>query len=1529
MCQAYSLSLRLRFTLYFGLLFVLCLVCTLGLPVRAVFEVFYMAERPDEHSDWPGQTLLLVASAPLGILVGTRVTESLVDNVLDAMAEPSLADLRATVAAFLGLPGFRCLDGSLLVVVEGVPLSFGVALCIHQRAVGLRTFLSGYTCGAIALAIALSLLHSLSRLVCALRPSMGELRSSFLRQKSFMPLGLASSSPRVDVVKADALASGSRSQHGCALVWSGAIGFTTLLSAYMLAELKISLGIYTLLGIIAASSVLLSWGLHGFLPSTFGGKYNCMVGFNAIFLLLVGTSLQADLQGLSGPHGDRADPFEVGSLPGIGPSHRVDRMLKDVDGDLPRVWRPQDRAMDSAGYIVCNSRWGHPADDPEHQLSALDLAAIAASIYWPTEKDAEHGLSKAFTGTSLGAAKHLQFSKGRKGQGFWAVLEIPGSRTSIFAVRGAEISSDARMLDRDAYTSLAVLRFLDHFSPALQLMPHCLSSLILAALTSPLLHNAHAEADLTSELEAFVASYLDDHPERQVVFTGHSLGGVAAAAVATKFKRPALIFSSPGRLLGKSRMRAEVGEVPESILEISPERDIMPRFDRHVSTTVQSIRCEGSVLECSSLVMTTCELWRSCGDARGRDFSHGCAGYIHHQDMPPAVKHLADNLVYAFGQWYNSEDQSDKAISSSVGDGFQRWHTAADSHPTNAAKPDEKLHNPMHNQTYNQIHNQTHNHTRRHAHSKSGSSGRTQSDSHVQDANGKNGKHHSHSNDTSHAERLEECLHIVRDFQGSSHGVALAAASGTEAKHTTGAEATVTTGKAHTATETAGKRTTGAEEAATTGMVHSATGTGAKTTAAAETVATTDAAHIAAGTEAKRTAGAEVAATMGIAHSAASQRWHAGSAASEDNTHEDDFNRWHAALVASEAQAAKVDSVVSEAKTSEADFNRWHAASVASQAETSEVDFNSWHTTESPLRHLELSSGGDDLVHMQADQRVKAVHSKSGRAQHQQGHKHEHDKLHEGSDVYEFHREGSDSRGEASKHERTGDAPKGNSEESEHSQRVGRDKGKAFESGRHARNPRDEASESAVEHGTGEHVKKSRSEAQAQHREGPGGRGTSHDQTAEHMAKHSDHADKDGDSQNSSEAAFDSKHHEDKDYAVPRNRSVDDAGQHRKPHMARGESDSSHHADADKGRTSHGEAQRDETKHHTVAREPETSHQSQASEPFHRAGAHIDAHVKAKEDNHSLEQKIKQPKRKPEEPTHAVYDLGAALPAFPTPPPTEAPATSAPAPPKPPASRMPLAFPTPPPSEEHATPAPAQAKPAAPPTPPPKEEHAKPAAGTAKPAAFPTPPPMAKHATPAPAKPAVFSTPPPKAEHATPATAPAKPATSPPEEHATRSPEALPNLPATARPTVAEGFPKVPSETRPSPTPLPSSAPLPAPSPAVSDFGRWHVGGKEGAEGLMPATAAPPAVPAAPAAPAPQLPGATAGADFGRWHMGVAGSSSSAGASSSSAGAQAAPPAAPQGDPFGEWHTPGLAAAPLPAPPPSPQPQDDVFGQWQ
>jgi len=103
-----------------------------------------------------------------------------------------------------------------------------------------------------------------------------------------------------------------------------------------------------------------------------------------------------------------------------------------------------------------------------------------------------------------------------------------------------------------------------------------------------------------------------------VMVTGHSLGGLLATIAAAKCNVPVVTFSAPGQLYNARRLGIDKNKVAASVVNVNADGDIVPYADSQLGMA-QNIRCSATnALACHMPRVIGCDLYRACGDPRGR-----------------------------------------------------------------------------------------------------------------------------------------------------------------------------------------------------------------------------------------------------------------------------------------------------------------------------------------------------------------------------------------------------------------------------------------------------------------------------------------------------------------------------------------------------------------------------------------------------------------------------------------------------------------------------------------------------------------------------------------------------------------------------------------------------------------------------------------------------------------------------------------------------------------------------------------------
>jgi len=201
-------------------------------------------------------------------------------------------------------------------------------------------------------------------------------------------------------------------------------------------------------------------------------------------------------------------------------------------------------------------------------------------------------------------------------------FQSPTDGTIILGIKGTSTAADA-YIDVGMFSQIQVLQVFNRFVPILQSLPSQVIGWLL---------NLRVTEDVDEMFfQKFNSTYTklrSQYANSDFVFTGHSLGGGFATIFGSRLNVPTGTFSSPGNLYSKTRMDMRRMRIYTNVMGVMPDSDPVPRVDMRLDT-VQRIQCrkaDGSLeyKSCHSITKTTCELWRNCGDHKGRDFYPSC-----------------------------------------------------------------------------------------------------------------------------------------------------------------------------------------------------------------------------------------------------------------------------------------------------------------------------------------------------------------------------------------------------------------------------------------------------------------------------------------------------------------------------------------------------------------------------------------------------------------------------------------------------------------------------------------------------------------------------------------------------------------------------------------------------------------------------------------------------------------------------------------------------------------------------------------
>lgn len=348
-----------------------------------------------------------------------------------------------------------------------------------------------------------------------------------------------------------------------------------------------------------------------------------------------------------------------------------DSLYRNLDPDWAVCnWTGSHAVNGERPYPVCMLDWG----SQEASISALDLAQISTIMYsqlcWKNETNSDsiqHNLEQAFGTDSqkvslVNCSNYSTFPRYAVID-FWKTGPNSSKKTRVLAFKGTSTSTDI-FKDMTFWSVVKVLQLFEGLVPIVHLLPMDQIQWMLYQLR--LWSFSHREEVFWHRLVELSRMLLVLEKDRDVVVTGHSLGGGIAQVVAARLNLPVLTFSAPG--IGYSVKRFGISDpfpgnrtptvkksfprehsihpflsslpILSSILyrknatvsragiqasfrnsfNIVPQFDIVPRVDAQVAME-QRVDCRnsgrfGGIGDCHSITKTACELWRVCGETR-------------------------------------------------------------------------------------------------------------------------------------------------------------------------------------------------------------------------------------------------------------------------------------------------------------------------------------------------------------------------------------------------------------------------------------------------------------------------------------------------------------------------------------------------------------------------------------------------------------------------------------------------------------------------------------------------------------------------------------------------------------------------------------------------------------------------------------------------------------------------------------------------------------------------------------------------
>lgn len=604
----YNSLLRIRMAYGVGTLFAGVVSITLGASLQVFFSAIDAEAQSTAISKTSIKGFVVIVLTPVCLLLIAALADEMLDLCIDALDTPPLSNFRAMVLLY-GVPG-SVLDWTIVTMMEVIPIMFVICMLFHGVELQFSNISAGYVEGTQLCCLILSFVQLVVHASSIWAGKAQE--AEVLANRIDLHNVIIGETHQVEKLKRTDLED-QRVPRNVKLVRAhtgedhritplfASIAFVVVLAVLLcfwsLANNGI-IGFASALIVMVLCLVILSRFASRMFPGLLGWTFNFLIG---LFIFI-------------------AVGLMVFSASGV--------MDVEVRQEVPNIFEPPESISPYAPivtgnrrYPICYMSWGNRSMPEKHRLSVLDMAVFADAVYYSYIDEVAMLVNNATNGTDLEGVK-IDYLADPELLGRWGVFTLRNSGVRVFAIRGTTSKQDT-MADADMYAAVQVLQFFNQFLPVLSLYPTSFTRMLLGHFA---VHRWIGDRALWRDVVAEACKWRRKSAREglDLVITGHSLGGALAAIAGAWCGAQVVAYSPPGQMYSAFRFGiTELQYIEKTTTVVQPRNDLVPQVDKQVGFT-QYIECKATSIQCHSITRTACELYRSCGDPRGRSMEENC-----------------------------------------------------------------------------------------------------------------------------------------------------------------------------------------------------------------------------------------------------------------------------------------------------------------------------------------------------------------------------------------------------------------------------------------------------------------------------------------------------------------------------------------------------------------------------------------------------------------------------------------------------------------------------------------------------------------------------------------------------------------------------------------------------------------------------------------------------------------------------------------------------------------------------------------